>query len=133
VAGGGSASSRSAEGTKNRLPETAVEKSRMRSVLPGGVADEHVLQHLLDHLGATGIADEVRAEDAVAGRSERHVVPDDLALGSVRVHDRVQSDVRVGRLIHIGQFDVVQLGPADDPFLLADRERVPPSRSWTYF
>src|SRR5258708_3465361 len=35
--GSGRSSSRSAEGTKNRLPVTAVEKSSIRSVLPGGL------------------------------------------------------------------------------------------------
>src|SRR6476660_669728 len=35
--GSGRSSRKSADGAKNRLPVTAVEKSRMRSVLPGGL------------------------------------------------------------------------------------------------
>ncbi len=118
-------SRKSALGTKNSPPVTAVEKSRIRSWLPGGLADEHVGQHLLDDVRRAGVADEVRPELAGADSAEGHVVAHDLALLAVVVDDRVQRDVRVGGLDVVRQLDVAELLAADDPLLLLDRAARP--------
>lgn len=94
--------------------------------MPGLVgAQEHVPQHLLGDGDVGGVADEVGAEGVLAERAEGHVEPPDLPLRPVRLGDGVERDVRVGGLHVVGQLDVLQLGTADHPLLLLDRQRVP--------
>ena len=70
----------------------------MRSVLPGG-SPRNMLRSICSvTCRRTRVADEVRAELALAELAERHVVPHDLQLVAVVVGDDVERDVRVGRL-----------------------------------
>ena len=46
----------------------------------GWFADEHALEHFLDHPQTAGIADEIGAEFAMARAAERHVVAQDVVL-----------------------------------------------------
>src|SRR5271154_2329691 len=78
-------------------------------VVTGRAADEHVAQHLLEHLRVARVADEVGAELGVADPAERHVVAEDLTLLPVVVEDRIQRHVRVRRLDVVGHLDVVEL------------------------
>src|SRR5580704_14185320 len=54
-------------------------------VVAGWLADEHVRQHLLDHFGAAGVADEVGAELACSNPTKWHVEAHDLPLLAVGV------------------------------------------------
>ncbi|CAM5306604.1 hypothetical protein SMICM304S_05975 [Streptomyces microflavus] len=67
----------------------------------------------------------VVSEPALPEVPERHVRPQDVAFGAVRVGDRVERQVRVGGFLLVGELHVVELGTADDAFLLLHGERVP--------
>lgn len=87
-------------------------------MLPGRVADEHTLQHLLNHPQTTRVTDEIRAEDAGAGRSKGHIVADDAVLVAIVVLDGGQRLVRL--LVAVGlvvELHVVDFGAADDGLL----------------
>ena len=62
------------------------------------IADEHILQHLLDALRRPGIANEIGAELAFAHLAERHVIAHDLKLLTV-LFDRGENIMRI-RLLH---------------------------------
>ena len=94
-------------------------------VVAGRPADEHVGEHQLDGLRRAGVADEVGAVLAVRGAAEGHVVPDDVDFLAVFVDDGGQRVVREGGLDRVVQFDVVELGPADDVLLLLGGQGVP--------
>ena len=119
-------------GLKNMPPVTAVEGSDPVGVA-GRVADEHVVQHPFGDRGGPRVADVIRAELVLTHLAERHVVPHDLQLVAVVVLDHVQRQVRVRRLDVVVEFDVVEFGAPDDPFLLFGGQRVPRTRSCRYF
>ena len=93
-------------------------------VVAGRPADEHVLEHLLDGAGRTAVADEIGAKFTMRGPAEGHVVAQDLDLFPV-LDDGRERVVRRGWLDGIVQFDVGQLGAADDAFLRFGGERIP--------
>ena len=94
-------------------------------VVAGRLADEHVGQHLLDHVRVASVPDEIRPELARADRAERHVEAQDLPLLPVLADDRVQRDVRVRGLDVVGQLDVAELRAADRSLLVLHRQRIP--------
>jgi hypothetical protein len=93
-------------------------------VIARRLADEHILQHLLDPIRRARITDEVSAELALPDLAERHVVAHDLKLLPVLL-DRGQNVVGIGLLLGIELLDVGQLVPADDVLLLLDGQRIP--------
>src|SRR5262249_55941297 len=93
-------------------------------IIAGRAADEHVLDHLLGHRRRAAIADEVGAELTRADSAKGHVVANDLKLFPI-FGDRGERIVRRRRLYRVVQFDVGQLGAADDALLLLRRQRVP--------
>ena len=93
-------------------------------IIAGRLADEHVLDHLLGHPRGAAIADEIGAVFAVSDLAERHVVADDLEFLPV-LGDRRQRIVRRGRLDRVVEFDIGELGAADDALLRLGRQRVP--------
>lgn len=87
-------------------------------MLSGRVADEHALQHLLNHPQTARVADEIRAEDAGSRRSKGHVVADDAVLIAVVVLDCGQRLVRLLVAVRlVVELHVVDLGAADDGLL----------------
>ena len=79
------------------------------------------------------ISDVIGSVLARPDTAEGHIGPHDLQLVAVRVLDDVQCDMRVGRLDVIGELDVLELGTADHPFLLGNRQGLPAAMSCTYF
>ena len=120
-------------GTKNRLPVTAVEKSRIRSVLPGGLPMNILVNICSMTSGVRGVTDVISTELAAPDPAEGHIEAHDLALLAVFVDDRVEGHVRIGRFDVVGHLDVVELRAPDGALLFLDGQGVPASRSWTYF
>ncbi len=98
----------------------------MRSVLPGRIADEHVVQHLLGHRRGCVSTRCSRCRTRPC-RPRRRACCARTILSSLpsRVFDDVQCDMGIGRLHVVAEFDVVELGAADHPLLLGDRQRFP--------
>src|ERR1700739_4116520 len=93
-------------------------------VVSGWPADEHVLEHLLDGAGRTAVADEIGSEFTVGWPAERHIVAQDLDFFPV-LDDGRERTVRGSWLDGVVQFDVGQLGAANDSFLRLRGERIP--------
>ena len=111
---------------KNMLPVTAVEKSRIRSVLPGGSPMNMLSQHPLGDRGrcASSRCSTCRTRPCPISPNGM-LCADDLQLVAVVVGDDVEREVRVGRLDRVVDLDVVELGAPDHPLLLLGRQRVP--------
>ncbi len=97
----------------------------MRSVLPGGLPMNMFSSICSVTAGGARVADVVGAVLTLADLTERHVGADDLQFGAVRILDDVQCHMGIAGLDVIVEFDVVELGAADDAFLLGDRQRLP--------
>src|SRR5262249_38958034 len=93
-------------------------------VVSGRTTHEHVLKHRLRDAGGAAIANEIRAELAVSGTAEGHVVPEDLELLPVLL-DVCERVMGVGRLVGIGELDVGELAASHDALLLLGRNGVP--------
>ena len=114
-----------ADGTKNKLPVTALAEIEQPVVIAGRTADEHVLQHRLRDARSAAVTDEVCAELTVAGPAERHVVSQNLDFFSVLLDDG-QRVVREGRFLGVTQLDVGEFLAANDALLGLDGKSVPP-------
>ena len=122
-----------ADGHEEQIAGLGDAEIQQTVVIAGRAADEHVLQHLLDRPWRSRIADEIGAEFALRGTAERHVVAEDLYLLAV-LDDGGQRVVRRGRLDGIVEFDVGELGAADDALLRLGRTaRSSRPRSCRYF
>ena len=112
-----------AGGDEEQRPGDRVGEVEQPVVVSRRRADEHVVDHLLEHPRRARVADEVGAGLA-AHVAERHVVAEDVDLDAVLL-DHGERVVRVRRLRLVVELDVGELRAADDQLLLLGRERLP--------
>ena len=125
VQAGGRRGSRQS-GRRTGDPVTAVEKSRMRSWLPGGFPMNMLLQHLLGHGRGRRVADEVGAELPGSRWFRTPCCRAGSGAGFRRAPSIVLSATceSLG-LSRIGELDVRELLASDHQLLVLDAERVP--------
>src|SRR5215469_2377601 len=93
-------------------------------VITGRAADEHVFKHLFDGAGRATVADEIGTELSMTRAAEGHVVAKDFDFPTAFFDDG--EGVMGGRGLHrVSEFDVGDLGAADDFFLRFDGDLVP--------
>jgi hypothetical protein len=81
------------------------------------ITDIHSLQHLLDHPKIPGITDEIGSEFLSSRPAEGHVVAQDVIFVAIGIDDGGQRLVRFARGGVVIDFDIVDLGAADDLLL----------------
>src|SRR5271166_231693 len=111
--------------SKKHVSRDGAAEIQQAVIVAGWPAHEHVFEHLFDGAGRAAVADEIGAKFPVPGSAEWHVVAQDLDLFPV-LDDGCECVVRRGWLDGIVQFDIRQLGAADDSFLHLRGQRIPP-------
>src|ERR1700730_17775154 len=111
--------------SKKHISRDGTAEIEQAVIIAGRPAHEHVFEHLFDGVGRTAVADEICAKFTVPGSAEWHVVAQDLDLFPV-LDDGCECAVRRGWLDGTVQFDIGQLGAADDSFLRLRGKRIPP-------
>src|SRR5580693_4702938 len=111
-------------GHKKQVSSDGATEVEQPIVITGRTPDEHVRKHLLNRTGRAAIANEIGTKFTHGRPPERHVVAQDFDLFPV-FDDGSERIVRGGWLDGIVQFDVRQLGAADNAFLRLRRQRIP--------